>query len=154
MDKKRISPNGIKLINEKINQLNEERLTVVERLDEARKLGDLRENAQYAEARDRLVQIDKELESLNSTILESIVISEVEKKDYVDFGATIEIESLSDNRVNKYKIVGDFESDIEKGLISEESPLVQAMLNKKVNDVFQLTTEISDKSFKILSIEY
>jgi transcription elongation factor GreA len=91
---------------------------------------------------------------LNNTILESIVISEVEKKDYVDFGATIEIESLSDNRVNKYKIVGDFESDIEKGLISEESPLVQAMLNKKVNDIFQLTTEISDKSFKILSIEY
>ena len=55
---------------------------------------------------------------------------------------------------NTYKIVGTDEADIEKNLISISAPLCKAMINKKVEDVFEVQTPNGIKAYQINSINF
>ena len=54
----------------------------------------------------------------------------------------------------KYQIVGDYEADIEKNLISVSSPLAKALIGKEVGDVAEYTAPGGKKSFEILEVQY
>ena len=76
------------------------------------------------------------------------------KSSKVIFGATVEVMDLENSKKFTYKIVGTDEADIENNLISISAPLCKAMMNKEVNDVFEVITPNGSREYIINSINF
>lgn len=116
-------------------------------IKEARALGDLSENADYDSARDEQAQIEGRIQKIEK-MLESAVIIEETAKDQVGIGSTVQIKYMDeDDEVDEYQIVGSQEADPFMSKISNESPIAQALLNKKVGDI--VTVESPNGSYQV-----
>lgn len=104
-------------------------------IKEARALGDLSENADYDSARDEQAQIEGRIQKIEK-MLENVVIIESVDKNKVGIGSTVQIKYMDeDDEVDEYTIVGSQEADPFASKISNESPIAQALLNRKVGDI-------------------
>jgi len=147
---------GLKKLREELENLkNSERPNVIKAISEAREHGDLSENAEYHAARERQSFIEGRIVELENKITRAEVIdpSKLESSK-VTFGATVVLTDLETEKKNTYKIVGVDEADIEKNLISISAPLCKAMINKKVEDVFEVQTPNGVKEYQINSINF
>ena len=147
---------GLKMLRDELENLkNNERPSVIKAIAEAREHGDLSENAEYHAARERQSFIEGRITELENKITRADVIDPSKLDDSkVTFGATVVITDLETEKKNTYKIVGTDEADIEKNLISVSAPLCKAMINKKVNDVFEVQTPNGIKEYQINSINF
>lgn len=95
-------------------------------------MGDLRENSEYDAVCEDFIQTENRIYELEKQLAESKIYNK-QNNNRVEIGSkvTIEIEGAQET----YEIVGINESDILNNKISYESPLGQALLNKKINDV-------------------
>lgn len=124
-------------------------------LSTARQDGDLRENAAYQTSlkiKDDLTTRQQELEE----ILKDYEIIEEDKSTSknktVQLGSQIKIQYEEDKQVFEIKIVGSSESDILSGKISNESPIAEAVIGKKLNDVVTFKSPTGKLSVKIIEI--
>lgn len=142
-------------LDELKNELNdlktERRLEVAERLKRAKELGDLSENSEYFEAREEQGQVEGRIVELEEMIKNANVIKKAVTKDKVSIGSTIEV--VKDKSKYKFTIVGSNEARPEAGLISNESPLGKAFLDKKVGDSVKVKTPGGEVTYKIGNIE-
>ena len=116
-------------------------------IKEARALGDLSENADYDSARDEQAQIEGRIQKIEK-MLESAVIIEETSTDQVGIGSTVQIKYMDeDDEMDEYQIVGSQEADPFMSKISNESPIAQALLNKKVGDI--VTVESPNGSYQV-----
>ncbi|TAK04648.1 transcription elongation factor GreA [Patescibacteria group bacterium] len=109
---------------------------VANRIEKAKELGDLSENAEYADAKDEMSFIEGRIIELEDTINRSKII-EAGGTDVVNIGCTVEIEGGGQKKT--YTIVGSSEADPAAGRISNETPLARALLGKKVGDTIEVT---------------
>ncbi len=147
---------GLKKLRQELDNLkNSERPNVIKAIAEAREHGDLSENAEYHAARERQSFIEGRIAELENKITRAEVI-DTSKLDNskVTFGATVVLTDLETEKKNTYKIVGADEADIEKNLISVSAPLCKAMINKRVEDVFEVQTPKGIKEYQINSINF
>lgn len=102
-------------------------------LKEARAQGDLSENADYDAARDKQAQVEARITELEA-MLSNIEIIDTKKNGSktVQIGSTVELEFLDTKETMTYTIVGSTEADPLNGKLSNETPLAQAILDKKV----------------------
>ena len=148
------------LTKEKYKELREElewlqtgrRKELADNLKEATSLGDLSENAEYHQAREDQAGVEKRIKELE-VILKNTVIVKQEKFDVVNAGATVVVQKKKEKEKKEFYIVGSQEADMEKNKISVTSPLVQAMLNKKVGDSFSFKSPKGMQEYDILSIK-
>ena len=117
-------------------------------IKEARALGDLSENADYDSARDEQAQIEGRIQKIEK-MLENAVIIEETSTDQVGIGSTVQIKYMDedDDETDEYQIVGSQEADPFMSKISNESPIAQALLNRKVGDI--VTVESPNGSYKV-----
>ena len=115
-------------------------------IKEARALGDLSENADYDSAKNEQAIIEGRILKLEK-MLENVQIIEAGASDVVSLGSTVIISYDGDDDTDEYKIVGSQEADPFMSKISNESPIAQALLNKKVGDV--VTVESPNGSYQI-----
>lgn len=156
MQKYPITPEGLDKMNEELITLKTlDRPRIIEAIAEAKAQGDLSENAEYAAAKEEQGMIEAKISDLESKTAIAEVIDPAEiKSDKVQFGATVTLIDVDTNSLKKYKIVGDFESDLSKGYISIFSPLANAMLGKKVRDEVESQTPRGLKYYEVNKIEY
>lgn len=148
------------LSKEKYKELEDElehiktvrRKEIAESLEYARSLGDLKENAEYHEARDMQAAVEDRVLKIEE-ILKSAKIVTSKKSDTVGLGATVVIQKKGDKEKKEYKIVGSEEADIHERKISHISPLGEAMMDKKKGDEFSLNTPSGKVEYKIVSVE-
>ncbi len=147
---------GLKKLREELENLkNSERPNVIKAISEAREHGDLSENAEYHAARERQSFIEGRIAELENKITRAEVIDPSKlDNSKVTFGATVVLSDLETGKKNTYKIVGTDEADIEKNLISISAPLCKAMINKKVEDIFEVQTPNGIKAYQINSINF
>jgi len=131
-----ISPEGLEKVKKELEQLiSIERPEVIERIARARELGDLSENAEYHEAREKQSFIEGRIQELQAIIKNSVLISGHKKSKNVGLGSTVH--ATCDNGMKfKYTIVGHSEADPSSGKISHESPLGRAFIGKSLGDEF------------------
>lgn len=147
------------LTKEKLEELKKEleylktegRKEVAEHLQKAKEYGDLSENAEYNEAKDEQQKLETRISELENIIRNVILIKEGVKSDVVKIGSKITLKK--DNKTFQYIIVGQNEADPLNGKISNESPLGQALLNKKVGDKIEVMAPSGKIEYKILKIE-
>ena len=156
MDKFQITVEGYKKLKAQLEKLkNEDRPNVIKQIATARELGDLRENSEYHSAKDRQGFIEAQIADYEDKFIRAEVV-DIGKiiSDKIKFGATVTLENL-DNRKNiKYKIVSEFESNIDEGLISINSPVARALIGKEVGDDVEINTPGGEVNYEILKIEF
>lgn len=154
MEKVPMTADGHARLQDELKQLKSvERPAVIKAIAEAREHGDLSENAEYHAARERQSFIEGRVAELEDVISRCEVIDPRKLKgETVTFGVTVEVADEETDEETKYTIVGPYEADISKGLISTSSPIARALIGKKVGDSVEVTTPRGSKSFEILSI--
>ncbi len=109
-----------------------ERPEVINAIAEARAHGDLSENAEYHAAKERQGYIEGRIQELNGKLSSANVI-DVSKLsgDKIIFGATVKFVDVDTDDEKCFKIVGEDEADLEKNMISVNSPIARALIGKK-----------------------
>ena len=156
MDKEPMTSAGYEKITGSLDFLkSQERPTTVIELDEARQLGDLKENAEYHAAKEKLALIDSQIAELGSIISKAIIIDpSTLPHNKVSFGSTVELVNTDTDEEFIYSIVGGVEANVDNGLISFNSPLAKQLLGKEEGDEITATLPAGVKSFEILGVSY
>lgn len=149
------------LTKEKLEQIKKEldelvsvkRPDIIAKIKEARSLGDLSENAEYHSARQEQGFIEGKIEELSYMVKNAKIVEESSKaKVKVDIGCKVTCHIGSDGKT-EFTIVGSAESDPINGKISNESPIGQALMGKKVGDVIEIEVPVGKAKYKIVSIK-
>ena len=131
-----------------------ERPAIIRAISEAREHGDLSENAEYHSAKEKQSFIEGRVKELEGVISLADVIDPTKLSGPVKFGATVEVVDEDTDEEKTYQIVGEYEADIEKGLLNMKSPIARALIGKEVGDSAEVKTPGGDKFYEIVEIAY
>ena len=155
MDKVPFTFSGLEKIKLELDNLKKiERPQVIQAISVAREHGDLKENAEYHAAKEKQAFIEgriAELEDVTSRA-EVIDLSKL-SGEIVTFGAKVNIIDEDNDQETNYQIVGPYEANLEKGLISIASPIAKALIGKEAGMSIVVTTPSGTKHYEILSIK-
>jgi len=156
MEKIPMTVMGFKTLENELKKLKyKDRPDVIKAIAEAREHGDLSENAEYHAAKELQSFIERRITELEDKIRRSDVIDVSNiKNDKIVFGATIKLFDEKSKKKLTYQIVGIDEANVEKGLISINSPVARALMGKKIEDSVNVKTPGGEMSYEILKIDY
>ena len=119
----------------------------------ARSHGDLRENAQYSSAKEKQRMIETRLQELEN-VISTHEVCDITKIQYtkVSFGATVKLHFLDDNSTKTFQILSDYDSNINNGTISINTPIAKAILGLEVEDEAEIKIGAKVKNVKISEI--
>jgi transcription elongation factor GreA len=147
-----ISQEGLEQLKKELEELKGRRQEIAKRLEEAKALGDLSENAEYQEAKEDQAFNEGKIVELAQIINEAVVINKNQKNDIVRVGSTVKVKS-DVNGAQTFVIVGSEEANPIEGKVSNESPLGKAFLGRKAGEIAEAETPRGKIKYKILSIE-
>ncbi len=128
------------------------RIEIAKRLSRAKELGDLSENSEYFQAREEQAELERRIFTLEQMVKNAMLIERHEGKGgRVSIGSTVHVSR--DGKTQKFMIVGSSETRPEAGLISNESPLGKAFLEKQVGDVVKVKVPSGEVTYEIVKIE-
>ena len=141
---------GLERMKLELAELKIKKREVAERINKAKELGDLSENAEYQDAKEEMAFVEGHLLELEDYINHAVII---ERKigDTVTVGSTVTVKS--ETREKTYTIVGANEADPLAGRISNETPLAAALLGKRVGETVEVTVPSGKTVYTIVSIQ-
>lgn len=146
-----LSPEKFASLQAELKDLKENKIpTLAKRIDEARQMGDLSENAEYHAAREEMAWVQSRIKELEYIFSNAELLPTGGKKGLVTLNTTIVVKVNGIER--QYTIVGAQEAEPIKGKISNESPLGQAFMGKKAGDKVQVTVPAGVQTFEIISL--
>ena len=155
MEKIPFTPQGLETIKQELAHLKgSERQDVIRAIAEAREHGDLSENAEYHAARERQSFIEGRISELEDVTSRAEVIDAAKLTgEKVTFGTTVSVADEDTDEESVFHIVGPYEADINRGLVSTSSPIARGLLGMSVGDSAEVQTPGGIKSYEILSID-
>ena len=149
-----LTPEGKKQLEEKLEYYKTvKRPEISAKIGVAREYGDLSENAEYDAAKEEQALIESEILEMEEKLRNAIVINKNKlSTDKVNIGCFVKIYDQDFDEEVEYQIIGSTESNPLKGLISNESPVGKALLDKKVGDIVKVETPAGISTLKILNI--
>ena len=156
MDKVPMTKQGYDALEKELRTLKSvERPAVIVAIAEARAHGDLSENAEYTAARERQSFIEGRIKELESVISAAQIIDPSSLTgNTIKFGATILLADEDSGDEVTYKIVGPYESNADKGMISTTAPIARALIGKGVGDSVEVITPAGKRSYEVLDVQY
>ncbi len=147
---------GYEKLQEELKHLKfVERHEIIAAIEEARSHGDLSENAEYHAARERQSFVEGRIQELESALGRSNIIDVASLSgNKVLFGATVEVCDTDEDKKVSYQIVGQYEADLTKNLISLQSPVAKALIGKEVGDFVDVSTPGGTKTYEIVSVKF
>lgn len=119
----------------------------------ARSYGDLRENHEYKAAKEMQKILMRRKSELETQLVRARGTDFANPKtDVVSIGTKVGVTELNTNHHEHFDILGAWDSEPEKGIISYLTPIAQALLNKKVGDEVELELEGAKKKYRVDSI--
>lgn len=126
------------------------RKEIANRLEEAKKMGDLSENAEYSAALEMQERIEMRIREIEHIIKNAFIIKKPLNYDTINIGSVIK--ASYNGGYENFKIVGSHEVNPSKGEISNESPLGKAFIGHRAGDIIEVRTPKGVKKFKIMGI--
>lgn len=149
-----ITAAGMARLNEELIQIWDKRREVVKALSAAAAEGDRSENAEYIYRKKELRGLDRRIRYLQKRMPDLHVVAESPSdEDKIFFAAFVMLENEQGEHI-EYRIVGPDEIDHQKGNISLDSPLAQALLSKEVDDEVTIHVQDGSKQYYIVAIRY
>ena len=151
-----LTSKGMQALEDELQDLKVvKRKEIAQKIKEAREQGDLSENAEYDAAKDEQRSIEAKIEELEKIIRNAEVIDESTfDKDTVSIGSSVKFYDEEFDEELEYRIVGSTESDIMKGLISNESPLGSALLGKRQGQTIKVNAPAGMLEYEILNVSH
>lgn len=143
----------LKKFHDEITSLDRElKLELPKEIKRARELGDLRENAEYAAAKERQRLVEARISMLQRRVSE-ISLMNVERipADKAGFGSTLHVVENNGDRMI-FQLVMPEDADAAKGLISTSSPIGRAFLNKEPGDSVRVVTPGGTREFELVKL--
>ncbi len=141
------------LLNE-LKKLKEiERPATVQALEEARQMGDLRENAEYHAAKEKLALIDSRIAEIEYRLSKAKIVEKSSEDGKVGFGSKVKVFNYKLNKEQVYTIVSSDEMDLKSLKISIESPIGKALIGHEEGDEVIVQIPSGEMKLKILKIE-
>jgi transcription elongation factor GreA len=146
---------GLKKLEQELQDLRiVRRKEVAEKIKEARGQGDLSENAEYDAAKEEQAEIEARISIIEKMLRNAELIDEdILDVDSVGVGSTVTLFDEEFKEEVVYTIVGSLEADPFAGKISNESPLGEALLQKRVDDVVSVDAPDGVFHYKIMNIQ-
>ena len=146
---------GLKKLEEELENLKVvRRKEVAQKIKEAREQGDLSENAEYDAAKDEQRDIEARIDELEKILKNvEVVVEEEVDLEKINVGCTVLVHDDEFDEEIEFKIVGSTEANSLQGKISNESPVGQALMGKKVGDIVDVETPAGNIRYTVLKIE-
>ena len=140
-----------KLKNKLEHLIKVKRPEIAKRIEFAKELGDLSENAEYNEAKDAQAFNEGIISEITTTLKNVTIVKTSGSNEQVDMGSTVLVKSNGNEK--EFKIVSFNEADPCEGCISNESPLGTAFLGRKKGEKVEVTTPKGIIEYEILKIK-
>jgi len=148
-----ITAEGLKALREELERLEGEgRRDMAARIQSARELGDLSENAEYHIAKEDQAHLETKIARLRDRLRAARVVDVAKGSEQVTFGGTVVVVDEESGREATYTIVGPTEADAAAGRLSAESPVAQALLGKRPGDVAVVSTPRGERRLRVSSL--
>jgi transcription elongation factor GreA len=151
-----LTPRGQQALREELKRLREvERPKNVQDIEEARAHGDLRENAEFAAAKERQAFIEGRSRQIDSILAQADIIDPAKLSGTkVIFGATVKLTDTDTGDEVTYTIVGDHEADIKLGRIAISAPLARAMIGREQGESVTMKTGKGTREYEISQVRF
>lgn len=148
-----LTKKGRKKLEDELKYLRDtKRQEVANRLHEAMEDGELIENAEYEAAKNEQAFVEGRILEIEHMLASAQEIKRRRAKDLVRIGSTVVIQEDGSSQ-ETYTIVGAAEANPRQGLISNESPLGKALLERKIGDEVEVKAPAGLLTFKIVQIK-
>lgn len=153
MTKQFITKGGLKKLEKELIHLKtDKRQSISRRIQEAKELGDLSENAEYSEAKEQQALNEVKIFEIEETIKKAETIDERHfSSDIIQIGSTVTVNNGKIERI--LTIVGSSEANPSEGKISNETPLAISFLGHKTGDKFKVETPKGEVEYLIVNIK-
>jgi len=146
-----LSEEALVKLRQDLNDLKtRKRQEIAERLEHAKSLGDLSENAEYQETKEEQALVEQRIAELEERMREAVVMEKPTRTDKVGVGSTVRVKMDGEELI--YMIVGSEEADPAAGKISNESPLGKAFLGRKQGEKVEVRTPAGAVVYTIVEI--
>jgi len=126
---------------------------IAKEIEFARSYGDLSENAEYTEAKNKQAENEEEIARLQAAIRSAVVMSDDQiNTEKVSVGTTVRIKEKESGEEFTYSIVGAKEADPFEDKISNECPVGEALVGCGVGDTVDVETPMGVVQYTILEI--
>ena len=157
MNRNPVTPEGYAaLVAELKRQKEVVRPQIVRDIEEARAHGDISENSEYEDAKERQALCEGRIADLEGRVAsaEVIDITKLPKDDRVVFGCTVVIENTNSGDQRTWRIVGEDEADVEGGKISFKSPLGKALIGRNEGEEAEVPAPSGKQVWEIVEVQY
>lgn len=141
---------GIAEFRTELDELIAQRGPIAERIKSAREFGDLAENAEYTSALQEQERVESRIAEIENILQNVTEIKKPRGDSKVQLGSTVSLKA--NGKTKEFTVVGTVEADPMNGKISDESPIGQALLGKKVGEAVEIKTPVETTTYKIAAI--
>jgi transcription elongation factor GreA len=127
------------------------RVEIAEHIRIAKEDGDLSENAGYDAAKSEQAFVEGRILTLEEMLKHAQIIENDGHTDSVSLGSTVTVQEVSYGP-ESFQIVGSAEVNPSEGRISNESPLGQALLGRRVGETVEVNAPGGISTFQVLEI--
>lgn len=126
---------------------------IAKEIEFARGYGDLSENAEYTEAKNKQSENETEIARLQAAIRSAVVVSDDEiNTEKVNLGVTVRVKDMDTGDEETYSIVGASEADPFEGKISNECPIGASLMGKTKGQIVEVEAPMGLLHLKVLEI--
>ncbi len=149
-----LTPRGHQKLEQRLDYLrNVQRREVAERIRDSKQFGDLAENAEFENAKTEQALVEGQIIELRRVLQISQVLDPSDiPTDHVGIGSIVQMTNLDTDDEWELTLVGPFEADPDNDLISDESPVGEALVGKKVGDIVNVRVPNGALQYRIDSI--
>jgi transcription elongation factor GreA len=143
-------------IREKLEEFKKRRAKISKSIGEAREHGDLKENSAYHAAKDEQGLNEMRIKELETKLANATIIEkdQLPKGDVVTLGSTVKIKALDTGQEYEYTLVSEMDADVLANKISTDSPVGEAILNRKKGEVVEVEIPRGLVKYKIMEIKH
>lgn len=149
-----LTPEGLKKLENELEYLKVTgRKEIAEKIKTARGFGDLSENSEYDAAKDAQAKMEERISALEAMLKDVVVLDADDvATDIVGICSKVKVLDMEFDDEDVYTIVGATEANPDENIISDESPIGQALIGRKEGEIVDIETPGGMIKFKILEI--
>ncbi len=145
-----ITPEGLDALKAELQDLETTgRQQMARRIEAARSLGDLKENAEYHIAKEDQAHLETKILRLRERLRSAVVVEADSSGGTFSFGTTAEVRDLGTDKIHTWTIVGPTEANLGKGKLSSESPVAAALLGRAEGEEVAVETPGGTRRYRV-----
>jgi transcription elongation factor GreA len=146
----RLTKAGVDELKSELDSLTDKRVGIADAIKSAREQGDLTENAEYQSARAEQDRNEARISEIENILQNVEIIKKPRGEGKVQLGSVVKLKGGRNTK--EFQVVGTVEADPLSGKISDESPIGQALIGKKVGEKVELVTPADTSTYQVVEI--